>query len=431
MRAKELLEIIYSGSESRHLEYKESMDWGHELTKAKITRAILSFANTQDGGVIVVGVKQVDNKFSFDGMSDEHIKTFDHDNIANHVANYADPYVDFTLKIVEDAGKKFVVIQVPEFSEHPVICKRDGLDLKNGALFIRMKGKPGTSEISSNSEIREILDIAVRKGIRKFHKISNGDSLPVSSEDRQIYQKKFAEELTLRDSDDVLRKIHSRGYWRIILRPTLYKSDRIASFAECKRKIKESVLELTGWSYPYFAENELKTIKNWVECSVCFKHLIEHWRFYRSGQFYHVVALFEDWILDKPPEGIYGPKTPTKRVLSVEVPTQLLTMIFEFAARLAQKEVFGNEVTITIELNDMENRHLYYSSKNFYSITPYTSFTPTINLDVVLNTGDLITNSKKLAIDYSIKIFELFNYDDLPRKVLEEMQDKFLKRQSL
>jgi predicted HTH transcriptional regulator len=169
MLEKEIKDFIHHGSEERYLEYKESIDWNDSEVKAKITKSILAMSNIQDGGVLVIGVKQKDGAFIPQGMSTEHLKSFDEDNIKDYVSNYADAYVEFNVKTVDDKGKEFVVIQVREFLEVPVICKKDGLcNLRKGAIYTRSRRKPETIEVPSQSEMREVVDLAVEKGIRKF-----------------------------------------------------------------------------------------------------------------------------------------------------------------------------------------------------------------------------------------------------------------------
>lgn len=180
---KELLELVKSGREERNLEYKASKDWKDPTTKAKITKTILGMANIRDGGVIVLGVEEIkdQSRFNFKGMLPEHLGSYNHDNIASHVGEYADPFVEFTVRHVEDDNKTFVVIQIKEFSELPVLCKKSGKEnLRKGALYTRRKGgKNETIEVPTSTEMREILDLAVDKNTRKFHERISRSRIPI------------------------------------------------------------------------------------------------------------------------------------------------------------------------------------------------------------------------------------------------------------
>jgi len=71
MSITNLCDHIYFGKEDRRREYKAPMPWTDELSKAKITKAILAMSNIKDGGVIIVGMRELEDKtFSPDGLSD-------------------------------------------------------------------------------------------------------------------------------------------------------------------------------------------------------------------------------------------------------------------------------------------------------------------------------------------------------------------------
>ena len=170
------------------------MSWSNDLTKVKLTRAILAMSNKRDGGVIVIGIRELqDKQFDPVGLSASEAQTFNHDTMADHVRQYADPYVDFTVRTIECGGKQFIVIQVKEFDEIPVLCKRDGTDLRNGAMYTRSRTKNESAEVSSQSEMREIMDIAVDKGVRKFVTRSQrvGLSLLMPKQDAMMFAKQL------------------------------------------------------------------------------------------------------------------------------------------------------------------------------------------------------------------------------------------------
>ena len=169
MSPHELLDIVYHGSEERNIEYKRGMNWDNPQHRSKIIKTMLGMANIEDGGFIVLGVKQEDDgSFAWEGVSEQNAELFDQDNMDDKVYNYADPPIEFTVRKINgdeyksDENKIFVVIQIREFSEIPVICKSDdGCELRCGAIYTRTRGKRETSEIRSQYEMREIIDIAL------------------------------------------------------------------------------------------------------------------------------------------------------------------------------------------------------------------------------------------------------------------------------
>ena len=82
---------------------------------------------------------------------------------------YADPGVSFELEVKEYDGRRYVVLEVEEFSDIPVLCKRSYNDvLRDGACYVRTRRKPETSEIPAQAEMRDLLDLAIEKGMTRY-----------------------------------------------------------------------------------------------------------------------------------------------------------------------------------------------------------------------------------------------------------------------
>ena len=163
-------ELILAGKELRNLEYKSSISWTDPNNREKIIKSILAMSNVRDGGSIVIGIdEQSGGTFLLkDGMTQSDYDSFKYDNVAAVVAEYADPYVAFSLTKDKFQAKNIIVIDVGEFQEIPVICKKDGTLLKRGKLYTRSWRVPESVEVPTQTEMREILEIAIEKGIRNF-----------------------------------------------------------------------------------------------------------------------------------------------------------------------------------------------------------------------------------------------------------------------
>jgi hypothetical protein len=132
-------------------------------------------ANLLDGGAIVIGVEEkTPGKFSKSGMTTQDLKAYSQDQLQSDVNLFADPYVDLLVSTHESPkGTEFVIIQVRPFDTIPVICKRDGLEgLRNGALYTRARKKHETIEVPSQTEMREIVERAVRLGLKAYMETS-------------------------------------------------------------------------------------------------------------------------------------------------------------------------------------------------------------------------------------------------------------------
>lgn len=165
-----LLDLVKHGREERNLELKSSMAWTDPDVRGKVCRTLMALSNIRDGGALVLGVVEgPSGTFTESGMQSAHSDTFTQDGVAAVVAEYAAPFVDFTLSIIEDEGKDFVVFEVREFAEVPIVCRKDGLNsLRRGALYTRTRRMYESAECSSEADTREIWDLAVDKGVRQF-----------------------------------------------------------------------------------------------------------------------------------------------------------------------------------------------------------------------------------------------------------------------
>lgn len=169
-------EIINHPYEERHIEFKKSTLWQEDEFKAKITKTALGMANMRDGGWIVIGKEErSDGTFEKVGMIQSDYDSYDSDDVKDFVKEYADPYVSLSIQKHVYDQKKFVVIRIQEFDNTPIICKRDwGGILHRGKMYTRSRGKPETVEVPSQTEMREIIDMAVDKEYRKFfERLSN------------------------------------------------------------------------------------------------------------------------------------------------------------------------------------------------------------------------------------------------------------------
>lgn len=162
-------EVITHPFEERHIEFKSSNPWKEKRFKAMITKSILAMANIKDGGYIVVGKEeQTDGTHKAVGMNESDYDSYDSDSIKDFVKDYADPYVDLEVLKPEHNNRKFVVIRVMEFDSSPIICKKGyGSLMHRGKIYTRSRGKPETIEVPSETEMREIIDMAIDKKLRQ------------------------------------------------------------------------------------------------------------------------------------------------------------------------------------------------------------------------------------------------------------------------
>ncbi len=85
----------------------------------------MAMANLQDGGRIIIGMKQVGAGWQPEGVRPGHLKDWTTDNIMGVCNEYADPFVECEVVQFPIEGKIYVGVTVQEFRELPVVCKRE------------------------------------------------------------------------------------------------------------------------------------------------------------------------------------------------------------------------------------------------------------------------------------------------------------------
>ena len=100
-------------------------------------------------------------------MKEEHLKTYNPENIHQIVNQYGNPDPQFIVTNQEHDNRCFIVFNVQEFSHFPVICSKDAKKLKTAAFYIRTT-TPESKKVDNPSEMKSIIDLAVDKEIESY-----------------------------------------------------------------------------------------------------------------------------------------------------------------------------------------------------------------------------------------------------------------------
>jgi predicted HTH transcriptional regulator len=172
---QEFESLLALGHELDGVEFKGAWNRTDRLFLAKVTRAMRGMANRRDGGLVILGVDE-STKSDPVGLSDEQAQSWlNYDDVSAAVNEYASPCIRFETELHVFWNKKFVLIRVHQFDDIPILCAKDYNEqgkptpvLRRGACYVRSRHKPETSEIPSEEEMRELLELAIDKGVRKF-----------------------------------------------------------------------------------------------------------------------------------------------------------------------------------------------------------------------------------------------------------------------
>lgn len=170
MTMQEIEGYLEGAGETPQLDFKAACSWSAKF----FAPHILAMANTESGGIIVVGVE--DKAMARQGVSAEQRISFVLDVMKDQMSSYADPYVDFEVEYPMDRdGKEYVVIKVREFVEVPIICKKggDGTGTHQGAIYHRNNNRrPESAAISNSADMRLLIEraaVRMRKKITRLH----------------------------------------------------------------------------------------------------------------------------------------------------------------------------------------------------------------------------------------------------------------------
>jgi hypothetical protein len=228
-------------------------------------------------------------------------------------------------------------------------------------------------------------------------------------------------------SSAILSKIKSSGYWEVNIHPVKFNPNQIPSLQVCKNLVESSKVRLRGWDYPHISKFGITGGTDYVESLTDFEPYVELWRMFQSGQFVHLFGFREDrW----GPIRIFWSEKPTLEPgYGLEFISTIYTIseIFEFAKRLAQKGIFNEELNLTINMHNTKNRRIITTEIRKMIHDSYLCNIDNINIDRVISTKDMVANSGPISIDVMCHIFERFNWFNVPRQVLIEERDKFIK----
>jgi hypothetical protein len=160
----------------------------------------------------------------------------------------------------------------------------------------------------------------------------------------------------------------------------------------------------------------------------------EFWRFYQSGQFIHFLGCIEDWLAED--VTLFGPSKfaniKPHSILDVTNTLYTLTEIYEFASRLAGKNLFDTSLQIDIQLHGMKNRKLSMAltPQRFFRGEYICSISDLPNPPITITVGEIIGGRHDLSLDHALWIFKRFNWNFPNVGILKQDQKKFVETAS-
>lgn len=235
------------------------------------------------------------------------------------------------------------------------------------------------------------------------------------------------------NTQELIDKIKSKGYWRVEIRPTIFNKLRVPTLGEAQKLVQSCIVSLRGWDYPHWNQDTIQNIEDWVESWVDWKYFIEYWRFHQSGQFIHLFALHEDYmngsnLLPR----TYPPRPSHAGYLGFDSTVFQVTEIFEFAARLANKGILGSKVFISVGMHNIRDYQLIALDRTRSHFGLYSNYVHVFESPIVIEKEiteqKLVARPDEFALDFVVNLFERFQWNDPPRQVFSEDQKRLRER---
>ena len=217
--------------------------------------------------------------------------------------------------------------------------------------------------------------------------------------------------MSVAQEQTVLEKIRTRGYWRVVIRPTTFRENQIPNCSDLFPIIEKNSVRLRGWDYPHVDHrNQPKIGADWVGQESEWEDEIEVWRFHTSGQFVHFFVIAGEWRDHStrwPAEAGWKPG----RLIYYVQSAYSFVEIFEFAARLALSPAGAPSMRVEIDLKGLKGRRIVSEDIMVPMNGIYITDTPEWNHRWEGSQPELIARPRELAAQAAQQFFARFGLD--------------------
>lgn len=207
--------------------------------------------------------------------------------------------------------------------------------------------------------------------------------------------------------------------------------ERIQTLEDCQRALEQNQIRL-GWNFPHIDATNVVYMLDYVEFSTTLMHINEIGRFYQSGQFAFYRAFPEDWIEDNELLSTDF-KQRLKPGLGLDILATLygVSETYEFAARLAKRELLDDQFLLKINLVSTVGRQLFFMPgvrKHLFEI--YRCQAPALPRELSFEVKDFVARSRELSLQHFSWIMEHFKFYSA-ETVFKRDQELFFEGRSL
>jgi schlafen family protein len=357
----EIIRYIETSGENDHIDAKGPMKWDGNSASASLAKDIVAFANSRDGGVIVIGKSEFKpGEFDMTGLTEEQANSFETTKVANWVNSRFSPSARLVCHIQQHNGKKFVVITVSEFDDIPILCTKSFPDpanpkkhlLKDRTIYVRTANAE-SAPLGTVEELRTLIGLATSKRgnemLSMFESMLRGRPLVrVASDEEQ-----FEEELTQIQSGlaGVLKDTLAAGGWNLIVYPSIYRSDRWEDNEELESIIQRRSVRIRDEFPPLHRGTHRR---EWGICNDTYRDI---WTLASSGLFAYWKPYWENERTFKNPyQG--EPNVEPGKWLDFQPNVYNIIEMFMFMVRFVEEFEPGEEFSFRLRADSLAGRKL-------------------------------------------------------------------------
>ena len=415
---EQLAAIIEVGYEQRAVEFKSAGDRTDRAFFANVARAVLALANQRDGGHVIIGLSEDGVDATASGLTDEQLRQWlAYDDVSDQINAYADPPVVIQLGHGRlPNGRSVAIVEVSEFSEIPVLSKKDYPQrIVARQLYTRSMAKPDSSAALTQNELREVIALATEKQLARFLETARRAGIFLDGSEATAAQEEFAAQVD-RARGDGFHLDASLPQLVTIIRPEAFDARRIA-FPDLLTAVQNATVRRRGWPFPWVQHPT--SGRDWVGEQITSMHP-ETWQFFESGQFLDC-RYIEEYGPDS--DGFLNDAQPINGYLPIWLPVLHFTEAIEFAGRL-QRAQFGNERTgIELAFHNIRSFVLVSAHRERSGLHGTYSYNDdTWGYQILLSPEEGLTSPRELAVDAALDLLLRFGWRGVTREILQGIQ---------
>jgi hypothetical protein len=217
---------------------------------------------------------------------------------------------------------------------------------------------------------------------------------------------------------DLIETIKTRGFFKVIVHPSVFNPALFSKLGDCIQIVRDLKVDLRGWDFPHYDFQEKpKTGQDYVEQSVNWSGFKEIWRYYQSGQFISLKALWEDWRSEEQ-AGLFSNPIKLEPMKSIDFVNFMYSIaeFLLFTSRLSNAGHLSESFVLSISLNNTKDRQLISLDGRAWLFNMYKCSEDKLEYSNSIKSSNVISNLEGLIVDIIFYFFDRFGWHDFNKE---------------